>query len=106
MRLSTGSFVAPPFFLPDRKALFRLIEGVNYRFEPVKKYQTKAEKAGEVEEDRTYSLIDNFLANLPEEKPPPSETGGCLYRLYGISDAERRRSPIRLRQCPACSIRN
>ena len=57
------------FFLPDRKALFRLIEGVNYRFEPVKKYQTKAEKAGEVEEDRTYSLIDNFLANLPEEKP-------------------------------------
>ena len=23
------------FFLPDRKALFRLIEGVNYRFEPV-----------------------------------------------------------------------
>ena len=57
------------FFLPDRKALFRLIEGVNYRFEPVKKYQTKAEKAGEVEEDRTYSLIDNFLANLPEERP-------------------------------------
>ena len=46
-----------------------MIEGVNYRFEPVKKYQTKAEKAGEVEEDRTYSLIDNFLANLPEEKP-------------------------------------
>ena len=79
------------FFLPDRKALFRLIEGVNYRFEPVKKYQTKAEKAGEVEEDRTYSHRQ-FSGQLAGGEAPPSETGGCLYRLYGISDAERRRS--------------
>ncbi len=56
------------FFLPDRKALFQLIEGVNYRLEPAKKYQTKAEKSDGEETDRTYSLIDSFLANLPEEK--------------------------------------
>ena len=76
------------FFLPDRKALFRLIEGVNYRFEPVKKYQTKAEKAGEVEEDRTYSLIDNFLANLPEEKPhrPKPVDASTDYMAYLVMD--------------------
>ncbi len=63
-----GELRRAAFFLPDRKALFRLIEGVNYRLEPVKKHRTKAERAGE-EEDRTCSLIDDFLANLPEEKP-------------------------------------
>ncbi len=72
------------FFLPDRNALFRLIEGVNYRLEPVKKYQTKAEKTGEVEDDRTYSLIDNFLANLPEEKPhrPKPADASTDYMAY------------------------
>lgn len=55
-------------FLPDRKALFQLIEGLNYRLEPQKKHQPVSAKNAE-EEDRTYSLIDNFLAGIPEEKP-------------------------------------
>lgn len=55
-------------FLPDRSSLFYLTEGVNYRLEPVKKYRSKAEKMRS-EEDRTYSLIDTFLAALPEDKP-------------------------------------
>lgn len=55
-------------FLPDRKALFQLIEGLNYRLEPLKKHQPVSAKAAG-EEDRTYSLIDSFLAGIPEEKP-------------------------------------
>ncbi len=72
------------FFLSDRKALFKLIEGVNYRLEPVKKYQTKVEKAEGLKEDRTYSLIDNFLATLPEEKPhrPKSADASTDYMAY------------------------
>ncbi len=57
------------FFLADRKALFQLIEGTNYRLEPVKKHRPVAERMPVEGEDRTYSLIDSFLANLPEEKP-------------------------------------
>lgn len=55
-------------FLPDRKALFQLIEGLNYRLEPLKKHQPIALKGTE-EEDRTNSLIDSFLAGIPEEAP-------------------------------------
>lgn len=55
-------------FLPDRKALFQLIEGLNYRLEPQKKHQSASVKA-DGEENRTYSLIDSFLASIPEEKP-------------------------------------
>lgn len=55
-------------FLPDRKALFQLIEGTNYRLEPVKKHQSVSDKKSDGE-DRTYSLIDSFLAGIPEEKP-------------------------------------
>ncbi len=55
-------------FLPDRKALFRLIEGMNYSLEPVKKHQPVSDKKSDGE-DRTYSLIDSFLAGIPEEKP-------------------------------------
>ncbi|MCD8318922.1 MAG: hypothetical protein LUC45_08890 [Paraprevotella sp.] len=61
------------FFLPDRRALFQLIEGVNYRLEPVKKYQSVAAAQADAGEDRTYSLIDSFLATLPEEKPHRSK---------------------------------
>ena len=53
-------------FLPDRRALFMLIEGKNYRPEPVRKHRPVGDGPAE---DRTYSLIDTFLANLPEEKP-------------------------------------
>ena len=56
------------FFLPDRKALFRLIEGVNYRFDPSKSIRRKRE-GGRGGRRPHLSLIDNFLANLPEEKP-------------------------------------
>lgn len=53
-------------FLPDRNALFLFIEGHNYRFELASKFETAPVDSGD--EDRTNSLIDNFLAKLPDEK--------------------------------------
>ena len=55
------------FYLSDRKALFMLTEGENYRLEPYKKHQPKRVK--EDDDDRTGSLIDTFLSSIPEEKP-------------------------------------
>lgn len=54
-------------FLPDRNALFQLIEGLNYRLEPERRHQLVSERPET--EDRTGSLIDTFLAGIPEEKP-------------------------------------
>ena len=53
-------------FLPDRAALFLFIEGHNYRFELGSRYETASIETAD--EDRTNSLIDNFLSKLPEEK--------------------------------------
>ncbi len=79
------------FFLPDRGALFQLIEGLNYRLEPVKKHQPAVGNThGEKEKDRTYSLIDNFLANLPEEKPhrPKPVDASTDYMAYLLQSEE------------------
>lgn len=53
-------------FLPDRTALFLFIEGHNYCFELGSRYETASIETAD--EDRTNSLIDNFLSKLPEEK--------------------------------------
>lgn len=56
------------FYLTDRTMLFMLIEGENYKLEPVKKNHAKVKEEKSATE-RTGSLIDSFLANIPEEKP-------------------------------------
>ena len=55
------------YYLTDRKVLFMLTEGGNYRPEPYKKHQPK--RGRDEEDDRTGSLIDTFLSSIPEEKP-------------------------------------
>ena len=77
------------FFLSDRKALFLLIEGMHYRLEPQKKHQPKAVASGG-EADRTYSLISDFLANLPEEKPrrPKPVDASTDYMAYLLQNEE------------------
>ena len=63
------------FFLPCRQALFNLIERDNFQLKPEGKRQSLSERnqaSGAVfneTADRTGSLIDSFLAHLPEEKP-------------------------------------
>ena len=54
-------------YMTDRKMLFRLVEAVHYRItSPSPILEEKNEKVGG--EDRTISLIDNFLDSLPEEE--------------------------------------
>lgn len=56
-------------YVTDRKALFMLIEGDNYRFSSSPNKTQAAKFTKEEETDRTGSLIDSFLSNLPKEKP-------------------------------------
>ncbi|MCM1108115.1 MAG: hypothetical protein NC388_03540 [Clostridium sp.] len=56
-------------FVPDRRALFQLIESYKYVLEPVRKHVSQSGRDMEDEPaDRTQSLIDNFLSELPDEK--------------------------------------
>lgn len=51
-------------FLPDRRALFYMIEGEHYVIETP---ENAVPAASEKSKDRTISLIDNFLSNQREE---------------------------------------
>lgn len=55
-------------YLPSREALFYLIEGEHYAPEAMLAGEQEAEEVPSGT-DRTGSLIDSFLSNLPEEKP-------------------------------------
>lgn len=61
-------------FLPDRKLLFRLLEGERFQLKPLVACQEEStssnpQPTNEVEEDdRTSSLIDSFLTVYKEEK--------------------------------------
>ncbi|MDE7377795.1 MAG: hypothetical protein K2N13_02415 [Paraprevotella sp.] len=58
--------------VPDRKALFQLIENYKYVLQPVKKHVSLAERETDGEPvDRTQSLIESFLSEIPEEKEKP-----------------------------------
>lgn len=50
--------------VPDRTVLFNMIEGQNYQLEKNK----PAEVETEGDENRTISLIDDFLSNIPENE--------------------------------------
>lgn len=51
-------------FLPDRRALFYMIEGEHYVIET---QENKVDAAADKGKDRTISLIDNFLSNQQED---------------------------------------
>ena len=79
---------AYPYFQPARLLYLRnLYQLHDARLEPVKKRQPKSE---DVTEDRTYSLIDSFLANLPEEKPqrPKPVDASTDYMAYLMQSEE------------------
>ncbi len=50
--------------VPDRTVLFNMIEGKNYQLEQNKEDRVETEE----ENNRTISLIDDFLSNLPEKE--------------------------------------
>lgn len=80
-------------YVTDRRMLFYLIEGERYTLQP--QWASAAEGVGENEPgvDRTLSLIDAFLASVPDELPeadarPLSYTGDyTAYLLDEMPDA-------------------
>jgi len=67
-------------YISDRHILFKLVEDAHYQLIPEQK---KAEKQSKTinaetttEEDRTTSLIDTFLEQIPEEEDTTQETEG------------------------------
>ncbi len=54
-------------FVPDRRVLFYLIEGDRFRLHPVKQSAIFDDFTEEPSVDRTLSLIDAFLATVPDE---------------------------------------
>lgn len=87
------------YYLPDRRTLFQLIEGDNYTLTTEKRRRhtwTNAESTED--EDRTCSLIDNFLSNLPQEKPrrqthADASTDYIAYLLQN-EDAPQSHNPV------------
>lgn len=62
-------------YITDRKVIFNLVEAAHYRFKPAEtqRQMQDATHAGSQTPDgqnRTISLIDNFLDSIPEEKEP------------------------------------
>lgn len=55
-------------YMADRRILFSLVEGERYSWKALEKQQVEEETSGV---DRTLSLIDAFLASLPEEPAAP-----------------------------------
>ena len=84
-------------YLPDRRVLFKMVEGDNYKIQPtpLHKDEDKKQEAG----DRTQSLIDKFLrtalpeeassASTPHHKPTAADaTGDYAAFLLQLDDAE------------------
>ena len=66
-------------YITDRKVIFNLVEAAHYRFKLSETSQSKGEqlKAGgktTKKQDRTISLIDNFLDSIPEDDKPAPKT--------------------------------
>lgn len=66
-------------YITDRKVIFNLVEAAHYRFklsestpEPKPQPQGGGKQAGK--QDRTISLIDNFLDSIPEEQEPAQKS--------------------------------
>ncbi len=67
-------------YISDRHILFKLVEEAHYRLIPQQKQVKKqsetstATQTAKEEQDRTTSLIDNFLEQIPEEAEREQET--------------------------------
>lgn len=69
-------------YLPDRRVLFKMVEGGNYEIQPTPLH--KDEEENEVKGDRTQSLIDDFLRTTatdettqpPHHKPTAADAHG------------------------------
>jgi tetratricopeptide (TPR) repeat protein len=57
-------------YITDRKVIFSLVEAAHYQMPKAQKVQSEQTGQNENKEDRTISLIDDFLGTIPEEERP------------------------------------
>ena len=99
-------------YITDRKVVFNLVEAAHYRFKLTETSQKPIAKQNhgakdQTQQDRTISLIDNFLDSIPEEKEPehkskrrPTPTDAAIdYVSYLIEtqneeEAETKQAPM------------
>ena len=68
-------------YITDRKVIFNLVEAAHYQLKAARDTEKKTDRQATGEENRTLSLIDNFLDSIPEEpeekdtkrKPTPAD---------------------------------
>lgn len=58
-------------YIPDRRVLFKMVEGDNYEIRRVK-VEREVEPDGRSASDRTETLIDRFLRDTQTEETPPN----------------------------------
>lgn len=80
-------------YVADRRKLFYLVEGDRYEVRPERSGDAIGMNLGEEPDvDRTLSLIDNFLASMPDEQPRPTRgtfdyAGDYTAYLLTLNDA-------------------
>lgn len=85
--------------LPDRRAIFHLIEESNYAPREDRLQSRAAQHRGEAPIDTTSSLIDNFLSSQPQEPTPPhrakadSTTDYMAYMLEHEAELQTEQEP-------------
>lgn len=60
-------------YMPDRRALFCLVEGDNYRIQPEPVLREESPMPEPGDQDRTISLIDNFLSTAVADDAKPAK---------------------------------
>ena len=61
--------------IPDRQALFRLIEEKNYRQDPLRlRFTLPHEQDNQIAEESTEQLINDFLSSIPQQPVPKQRT--------------------------------
>lgn len=61
-------------YIGDRRNIFNLVEAAHYQHKP-RKTETPTHEDTEADENRTISLIDNFLSSIPADEQPQTTTG-------------------------------
>ena len=86
-------------YITDRRVIFNLVEAAHYQIKPTAKEKKQPKESNSQEENRTISLIDNFLDSIPEEseehpkkrKPTPADAA-VDYVAY-LLEVEKEETP-------------
>ena len=83
-------------YITDRRVLFQMIEAAHYRLR-TPEVQTQKAQNEEERENRTISLIDNFLDSIPKDEDEQKEKPKRKPTLRGLSAGKRDRRRLACR---------